>query len=150
MIIIFYVPFQVAVKRHNHTPKEFQKSKSVEYSLKGVRICKAVFCGTLGISKSRVTYVLNNKMKSGIVSPDKRGKRSPANKTPTEINVAINLFLDKFPKFKSHNSKSSKIHFSPELTYKKLHSLFLEAHPKIQCSLFVFMKQFKKFNISIQ
>ena len=42
MIISFYGPFQVTVKRHNHTPKELQKSKSVEHSLKGVTICKAV------------------------------------------------------------------------------------------------------------
>lgn len=79
------------------------------------RICKETFLSTLGISSGRINYALNRKSKGGTISPDRRGG-NPVNKTPQTTILKINHFLNKFPKFKSHYSKSEKTYFHPELT----------------------------------
>ena len=57
----------------------------------------------------RATYVINNKGKERISSPDKRGKHLPANKIPIEVIEKVSSFLNEFPKYKSHYSNNRKL-----------------------------------------
>jgi hypothetical protein len=137
------------VKSHRHTPIDKQRTCVRQYFLGERNVCKAVYAATYGLSYNRIVYVLDNKTKSGTVSPDKRGRKTPANKIPDETLQLIVRFLDDFPKYKSHYTSSDRIYFHPQVTMKKLLQLFLEAHPQHRVSMFVFRKLFHQYNVSI-
>ena len=46
-------------RRHGETNR---RAKTIQYFLNNERVCKAVFTGTLAISKGRVEYILNRKV----------------------------------------------------------------------------------------
>ena len=75
---------------------------SRKYMLDNVQVCKTVFSSSIGVSFSRIDYILKNKAKTGTASPDRRGKHSPANKTPIKVKANAFKFPEKFPKYKSH------------------------------------------------
>jgi hypothetical protein len=126
-----FVFLQVGVKDHRHTPNARQRSTVVKYSLNnGVRVCKKVLAASLGISPMRLDYIRTKKTRAtGIISPDKRGKKNPANKTHSDIISAMKNFLDSIPKYSSHYSNNNRTYFHPDLTKKKLHELFCDGHP---------------------
>ena len=139
---------EVPVKRHYSVKK---KGKTVHYSLGSQRVCKKVFCGTLGISPCRVDYILKEKSsESGLVSPDKRGKNlPPANKISDETIKIVQEFIKNVPKYVSHYSNSGKQYFHPSLTWKDLHNEYIQKCPAFPVGFSVFMKEVKRFNVSI-
>lgn len=99
--------------------------KSRSCTINGKQVCKLVYLNTLGVSNKRVDYCLNQKMKSGLSSPDKRGKVTP-NKTSENIKERIKNFLDDILKYKSHYTNSDKLYFSPDLSRKILFNFYKE------------------------
>ena len=126
-----------------------RKQMSRIYSLDGQRVCKPVYLGTLAISHTRVNYCLNHKGKDGLCSPDKRGKKTPANKTSSSAVNHIMNFLDAYPKYVSHYNNSQKHYFSPNTSIKKLHSEYLSKFPAYPVSFTIFQREFKKMNVNI-
>ena len=126
-----------------------RKQMSRIYSLDGQRVCKPVYLGTLAISHTRVNYCLNHKGKDGLCSPDKRGKKTPANKTSSSAGNHIMNFLDAYPKYVSHYNNSQKHYFSPNTSIKKLHSEYLSKFPAYPVSFTIFQREFKKMNVNI-
>ena len=135
---------QASVKRHFHTPEEKQRRVSPVYCLNGLRVCKKVFAGTLGIEESRVSYVIRNKALAGVISADRRGKKTPPNKTPESVIQSIHDFLNGFPKYRSHYSKDDKTVFNPVLTHHKLYELYMMENTNLQLSNSIFARELKK------
>ncbi|XP_018021044.1 uncharacterized protein LOC108677334 [Hyalella azteca] len=142
---------EVEVKDHRDTPNTRQRSTVVKYSLmNGMRVCKKVLASSLGISPMRLDYIRVKKtLASGMISPDKRGKKNPANKTHPEVISSINVFLDKIPKYSSQYSNKNRSYFHPELTKKKLHELFCNENPGKTVGYGTFAKIFRAYEVPI-
>ena len=119
------------------------------YSLAGQRVCKPVYLGTLAISHTRVNYCVKHKNRDGICTPDKRGKKTPANKTLSSTVNHVKLFLVAYPKYVPHHNNSQKQYFCPNTSIKKLHSEYLSKFPTFPVSLTIFQRMFKEMNINI-
>lgn len=136
-----------------HRPKRSigahsRKKSSRVYTLNGLKVCKAVYLGTLCVSNTRVNYCLK-KGNNGICSPDKRGKASPSNKTPAINIMKVKFFFDEYPKYVSHYTESNKQYLSPNLSTMKLYQEYLLKFPNNKVSFSVFLREFRKLNITI-
>ena len=132
-----------------HTPLDKQRAKSLQYFLCGKRVCKNVLNGTLGITSSRLSYLIEKKNNSGVVSPDQRGRAPPKNKVPDETISILKSFLHGIPKYTCDDSDSDSIYFPPTLTWKKLLDDYCSAYPEHSVSMFIFMREIKKYNMQI-
>ena len=142
--------FQIPAKRRYGKREDSHLKQVFEYKLNEIRVCKQVYCSVLGVSKDRVTYAVKQKKREGIMSPDKRGRREPSNKTPIATIENIRLFLSGFPKYRSHYSNSERLYFSPDLTIKKLYQLYCEKYgQQYKIGKTFFRKCLKDYNISI-
>lgn len=113
-------------------------------------MCKKVLASSLGISPMRLDYLRLKKIRaSGMISPDKRGRKNPANKTHPDIISSINVFLDRIPKYSSHYSNNNRSYFHPDLTKKKLHELFCNENPGRTVSYGTFIKTFLAYQVTI-
>ena len=132
-----------------HTPEEKQRQKTLHYFLNGKQVCKNVFMKTLSITRSRIAYLFNTKNKHSIVSPDKRGKSIPVNKTNEETISRITKFLNDIPKFTSHYSSSERLYFHPTLTWKKIFEQYCLENPNHCVSFYIFKREIEKYNVKI-
>jgi hypothetical protein len=156
---------QVSVKDHRHTPSARQRSTVVKYSLlnisvvktrgtrvctRGTRVCKKVLASSFGISPMRLDYLRLKKIRpSGMISPDKRGKKHPANKTHLDVISSIKVFLDRIRKNSSHYSNNNRSYFHPDLTKKKLHELLCNENSRRTVSYGTFIKIFLAYQVPI-
>lgn len=78
---------EVTPERNRAIPS--RKKRSLNYYLeKGnerERVCHSFFLSVLGISEKFVRVCISKKNDSGVVSPDRRGKKTSKNKTPAWI-----------------------------------------------------------------
>lgn len=126
------------------------KKYSRKYFINKLHVCKEVYLKTLGIKNTRVDYCLNVKSKSGMCSPDKRGKQPSVNKTSTTKIEKVKKFLKDMPKFQSHYSESEREYFHPDLTRKKIYTLYKETFPEdVQVKYKIFESVLKELNIKI-
>ena len=137
------------VANHRHTPNDKQKSRTIQYYLMDRRVCKRIFCSTFGISYNRIDYVLKWKNKNGLPLLDKRGKKIPGNKISHESVNKLNLFLENFPKFKSHYGTGERVYFNPHLTRKTIFDIFLELNQEVKISMSSFRTIFNTYNVDI-
>lgn len=144
----FILQTVVLTKPKRITNSNSRKKWSRSYTLNNLKVCKTVYLATLGISNKRVDYCLNKKGKSGICSPDKRGRVTP-NKTSEVVITDIRSFLDSQEKFSSHYSSSDKKYFLPGTSIKQLHKDFLLSRPNSKVSITIFRKVFTAMNIKI-
>ena len=144
-----------AIKRRKTAdPEASHKQASYIPYLNGKRVCKLVFLTTLGISNKRYHYAITRKRDSGtgIATSDKRGYKSPPNKTPQAKTDFIREHIDSFPKFTSHygRASSTRQYLSPDLTIAKMHSLYKDECEKLNmepCKLWVYQRIFGEFNL---
>ena len=127
----------VLVKRHMHTPLDKRRGKSLQYYLCVKRVCKNVFIKTLGISSSRLSYLIEKKSNSSVVSPDKRGRSAPGNKISDATLSTIKYFLNAIPKYISHYSISIRMYFHPTLTWKKMYEEYSLTNPNHSVSVYI-------------
>lgn len=117
------------VKNHRRTPVDKQRENVFLYKLKNMPVCKSVFTSTLGINRSRISYLFKCKSENGLPSPDRRGRKSPSNKIDPLTEERVIQFLTLFPKYKSHYSlTSTKLYFNPSLNFDKLYTLYKESN----------------------
>ena len=138
-MLIIFIYRQVPVKRRYR--KSNFRAKSYEYYLNGMRVCSHIFHTTLGVSKSRVEYVLRKRTKEGATLLDSRGKRTPGNKTSTEKVEKMQSFLNRIPKYQSRNN-ASKFLLSAELNYSKLLDMYCIENPENKISHSIFKREF--------
>ena len=144
------IGLQVPVKSRRNIASDKKRNVTVIYRLNNIKVCQKVLAGTLDIHVSRLDYIRNKKTtSSGIVTPDKRGHKIPANKISTNKIVELRKFFQKFPKYVSHYSESNKTYFSPDMTKSKLYNLYKSEQQEKSVSYTVFIREFNKLNISI-
>ena len=145
---MFHSLSQVAVKRHDRTPLDKQRSVMYEYRINGKRVCRNVFISVTD-SKHRIAYLRDHKVKKGVPSPDKRGRKIPGNKLSHFKQTELRSFLNKFPKYKSHYSMSNRLYFSPELTIAKIFKIYQEDCESKPVSESTFRKIVKEHNLNV-
>ena len=110
-----------------------------------MNVCKSVFCCTLGISKSRVSYVMNKKKNSGFDFSDLRGKKTVS---PESVET-IRSFMETIPKYKSRYHKNLVLHFPSEVTMRRLHNIYSENLPGRSVSRFIFMREIHNLRLTM-
>lgn len=103
------------------------KDFSYKYKLKdsdGIehQVCKHFFLKCLQISSARVYRAIHSAIKNPSAI-DKRGKQTPANKTPETDKQYLNKFIKKFPAYESHygRRKSSKKYLASNLNIIRMY-----------------------------
>lgn len=148
MIVFNQIVPQTPVRSHRKTPEQRQRSKNILYFLGRRQVCRAVFLSTYGISSARIAYLVNRKSRdSAALSPDRRGRHTPGNKTSPETEASIKAFLASFPRSAANQARSGgdNYGFDPQLTMRKMHRMYLEGNPGSKVSPFVFKKVFIEF-----
>ena len=139
--------------RRNFVGPDSSRNLTLQYTLKGKRVCREVYLCTLGLSKKRVHYCVKIKAKgSCLVSPDKRGKHSKTKWNTPTIRNHVKEFIKRFPKYRSHYSDSQKIYFHPDLNFTKIYDIYskdasIPNEQKFKESSF--RTEFKKYNLAI-
>ena len=82
-----------------------------------------------------------------MILPDRRGRKTPANKVPDSVRLQIVQFLDKFPKYLSRCNTSNKLYFPPHLNKKQVFEMYKDVHPESKISNFVFRDVLKKISV---
>lgn len=95
---------------------------------KRINVCRTYFLNTLNISQTSVRFALKKRMRSGIVTPDERGKHEPSNKMGVDDRNAIREHIQKFPCIESHYSrnKSSRKYLGSHLNITRMYQCFCE------------------------
>lgn len=100
-----------------------------------VPVCKKTLCDIFKISMKKI-QVLQMKMKEGKIDmKDGRGKHdNRPNRISEDVKIKIRDHINSFPKHESHYSraKSNSLYLHPDLTLKKMYSLFIEQYPELQ------------------
>uniref|UniRef100_A0A0A9XH44 Elongation factor 4 n=1 Tax=Lygus hesperus TaxID=30085 RepID=A0A0A9XH44_LYGHE len=110
----------------------YRRNATLQYFFEvgGVRhqVCKIFFLNTLCISEVYVKTALAKKGASGIVSPDNRGKKEPANKLDEGIRETVRSHIRSFPVFESHYSRerSSRTYLGNHLSISKMYNMYIE------------------------
>ena len=115
---------RVPIKRKKKGRRSDKRTTSYIYKLNGKVVCQQTFLAALDIEKSRLKYLRSTKAKGGFVSPDKRGRHEPSNKTSAEAKERAVKFLEAVPKYKSHYSTSDRLYFLPTLNATKLYKQY--------------------------
>ena len=99
-----------------------------------VRVCKSFFLKTLDVGQRTVYYALNAKFRpgnsttgEGFISPDRRGKASPKNKTSPEDRQFVKAHIDSFPAVESHycRKRTSRKYLDSDLNVSKMYLLYI-------------------------
>ena len=75
---------------------------------KTVRVCKQFYISTLGIGKKTVDSALKQNVCGTFTGGDRRGKRTPTNKTPRESVGLVCEHIESFPTMESHYVRNDK------------------------------------------
>lgn len=115
------------------------------------KVCKRMFLNTLGISEKSVRTSLEKLKDTGVLKKDRRGGRQGSYiADDAEKRTAIKAHLNRFPRVESHYCRkdSSKEYLHPDLTLRKMYSMFLEEYGT-QVSFNLYRSVFKEMNLSI-
>uniref|UniRef100_A0A0A9WCS5 Uncharacterized protein n=2 Tax=Lygus hesperus TaxID=30085 RepID=A0A0A9WCS5_LYGHE len=121
------------------------KSSYYKYFLKEKgkleEVCRTFFLTTLGFTPTNNTLLKRVLNTSLVPENDKRGKHSPPNKCDTELIQKHIRSLN--PGISQYRRKlaPNRLYVTSELTIKKMHSLFKEAHPSTECSYQTYLTQ---------
>ena len=84
---------------------------------------------TLGISGQRMDYAMRHKKEGPTIfmaTPDKRGNKTPKNKTPDEVIDNMKAHIRMFPRYRSHyaQKESAREYIDSNLTINKMYELY--------------------------
>ncbi|CAG4957539.1 unnamed protein product [Colias eurytheme] len=119
--------------------KNVRKSRafSIKYAIyakslkKAIPVCQKVFLNTLGITKYRVQFVMQNFFESGRVPTEKRGGDRKTQKFAAQ-RQSVHSFLKSLNCVEAHycrGSSQQRKYLPSELNIKKIYKLFKQAHP---------------------
>lgn len=126
------MPVQRRRLRIENDSENLKRTNTLKYyfEVKNVRenVCKTFFLNTLCVSDSYIKTALEKKRTGGLVSPDKRGKKTPPNKLPDCVRENIRWHINSFPKIESHYSRarSSRMYLGCDLNLAKMYQLYVE------------------------
>ena len=98
------------------------------------RVCKQFFLRTLDISEVPMNSALKERSENNsFVGEDKRGKRTPSNKTPEEDLHHVRRHIESFPITESHYTRkdTKRKYLDQKLSIAKMYALYLD-HSKNQ------------------
>jgi hypothetical protein len=107
------------VKCHN--------SYHLSYQGRRVPVCKVTFMRTFGVTRSAVAGLHQRIMNGEIFIRDRRGSALNPNKTPDAIKNLIIAHINRFPRYRNHNSRNriGEFYLHPDLNVTKMYRLFL-------------------------
>ncbi|XP_064598481.1 uncharacterized protein LOC135464842 [Liolophura sinensis] len=120
------------------TAGESRRQRTYKYHLtmngQCIQVCKTFFLATLDIRQRTVYYALDAKTNinaantEGFVSPDRRGKNTPKNKTSDSDKAFLKAHIESFPAVESHycRQRTRRRYLDSSLNVKKMHELYEE------------------------
>ncbi|XP_037083857.1 uncharacterized protein LOC119104265 [Pollicipes pollicipes] len=83
---VYPMPTKRQTKGAEASRRAFSRCYYLPLGLQKVSVCKRFFLGVMKINSGRVEYAMKRKLSSplGVMLPDQRGRRAPANKTPAQ------------------------------------------------------------------
>ena len=142
------------VSRRQHT-REF----SVNVNNEKVIVCQKAFLSIHGINEGRIRLLLKKvAASSGVLTPDKRGKHEPSNKTSQEAKDFVHAFIKKLRTVSSHYSRNkspNRVYLPPGSNITLLYKLYCEkikdsGKEHLKVSDFMFRQIFKDYNIGFE
>lgn len=121
---------EAARKRKENSRRKF--SQSYYFDVDGIkyRVCKRFFLQTLDISEKfvRISLEKSGRSRTGVASPDRRGKHTPGNKLSEEIIQFASAHIDSFPRVPAHwcRKDTKKEYLEAILNRQKMYDLYKE------------------------
>ena len=117
------------------------------------KVCKKIFCGTLGISAKAVRYAVEHYTGHGVATSDRRGCHPPFNKIDEAKLNFIREHIRSFPALESHYSRqsTSKRYLDAQLSVPKMYDLckkHMETNGLPPENLHKYREVFKQENLS--
>nr|CAI5829866.1 unnamed protein product [Callosobruchus analis] len=108
--------------------RQYTNKYTFEVNGRQIIVCRKFFLSTLCISQQSVDTAIKKKREGGIVSPDKRGRHVPANKTSPEIRESVRNHILQFPVYQSHYSRerTRKKYLGKHLNISRMYQLYVE------------------------
>ncbi|KAF2878933.1 hypothetical protein ILUMI_27237 [Ignelater luminosus] len=107
--------------------KGIRKESSRKYNFKKgteiIQVCKNLFLKTLFISHGPVDHVLKGRNENGVFDlDDKRGRKTPHNKTPDVLIQKVKDHIESFPTMESHycRKSSKRLYLNSDLSISKI------------------------------
>lgn len=107
--------------------KKISKKYFFEMDKEKIRVCKNFFLNTLSISHGLVDFAIHNSSSNCLFSQnDKRGRKTPPNKTTPDVVIKIKNHIEKFPVQESHYCRqtSKRKYLDETLSISKMYELF--------------------------
>lgn len=126
---------KITKRSRSTTAGESIRQRTYQYHLtmngQCIQVCKTFFLATLDIRQRTVYYALHAKTNinaantEGFVSPDRRGKNRPKNKTSDWDNPFLTPHIESFPAVESHHcrQRTRRRYLDNSLNVKKMHEL---------------------------
>ncbi|KAI4465998.1 dna-directed rna polymerases i ii and iii subunit rpabc2 [Holotrichia oblita] len=127
------------------------KTSSRKYHLKRnsdcIQVCKAFFLGTLSISHDPIDNAIAGVNNNGLFNAvDKRGRKTPSNKTPDQDIQRIKNHIESFPTMESHycRKNTKRQYLDPSLSITKLYDLLKDESGEKVCWLKINIMRYEK------
>ena len=136
----------IYTKPYNEQNYIFSKLMEVKVTVRGARkvsyhvpsmgkVCKTAFRKVYGISKSKISVLLNKiDLQGPSVEPDRRGANTPRKLLPTARNAVIDFILS-YDATESHYRRSrsgSKKYFNSNISMQQMWLEFVREHPHLK------------------
>lgn len=120
-------------------------------------VCRTMFLNTLCLGEKFVKLSLEKHFDGGLITPDQRGKHTPANKPPDLMFQSVIDHINSYPSYESHYSrqKSERKFLGPDLNistmYKQYKNWMNEREPNLVAKEWLYRNIFNtKFNLSFK
>ena len=126
-----YICDHVLEKSTTGAKKKLARTFIFQVSGEIVRVCRSYFTSTLGIGRKTVECAFMRRSMS-LTPVDKRGRRTPHNKTPDADLDTVRKHIEAFPRVESHYTRkdSNREYLNSDLSINKMYSLYKEEQQK--------------------
>lgn len=93
-----------------------------------IKVCRVMFLNTLCIGEKFLKLSVEKQLDGGLVAPDRRGKHTPANKSPPVVTQSVIDHINMYPNYESHYSreKSKRKFLGPDLNIPTMYKQYKE------------------------
>ncbi|KAJ8940472.1 hypothetical protein NQ314_010719 [Rhamnusium bicolor] len=116
-------------RTNSREPKGMSRYYFFKKDEEEIRVCKSFFLKTLCISHGPVDRAFKGRNEHGsFKSPDRRGRKEPANKTPGVDIQEVKNHIESFPVMESHYCRETnqRQYLDPTLSITKMYNLYVQ------------------------
>lgn len=116
----------------NSTLAQDRRKYNYKYSFaignKIIPVCKVMYLNTLCVGEKFVKLCVEKKMSGGLTEPDRRGQKSPSNKTDEKVVTSVVDHISSYPSYESHYRRETNVrrYLGPELNINIMYKQYVE------------------------